>query len=520
VGAIGGSVSSTLQTLVQRVADFGSGTRCIALWCDLVSLLNEMLRNLDSRRQSADPEGGIQLDAQPAVRKNRPVSLLIGLIFIAGLSAAFILGRNQLLDQTASPVSSVPELLEEATVVSDSTSAPVPRVDAARAISKDSIAEVSPDENLLKLADDATPQLAEQTRQSVSQSQAETISAPQVISTPVPEISLRPPSAAFVADPSDIDREIQQLLHDAGLAVVRERLTTPPGDNALQRYRRVLALVPNHPEALAGIDEIVSVYLILARDYLDSGNIEHARSLVQRAQGVKGMSTEIAVMKGLLATESTHDTAAVSDDLYAHADRDPTKTNVRQNSAASKTEQIFLKGVEELVRANAESEARSRLEQFLVTHPDSVATIEELFRLYLRSDDPEMAQKLLDRSSQLPRLTALELGAQLEVQRGNLIDAVEMLETVAPGYEETSYHALLAGLYQKLGRFSEAAGNYRQLLYIDPDQGIYWLGLAVSLDSLQQYQDALSAFQRALDSGQYEGDVRQYIEQRISALSR
>jgi len=594
-----------------------------------------MLRNLDSRRQSPDPDGGIEVASQVEGRSYRPVAWLIILIFITGLGAAFILERYNFLDQTVLPVS---KITEQSTSVVSAEGSPNQSILPAQieAMSADSVAGTAETSlNSTDLQDDATWLPVEQSQQSIGQSGPETDSPLNVTvaqisdRTPGPSTSPRSPvgnrgAASILQQPSgyyavqlialrdqrkmlnyardyglksplyaqirtrgyisnvlllgvypdrlaavharneflgawnlpvkpwirklgplqdaiasaskepdaaiasgdnqtDMDQQIQQLLRKAEFALMRERLTSPAEDNAFSRYSRILEMVPDHPAALAGIDEIVGIYLELAGDYVDSNNFERAARLIDRAERVGGPSPEIAAMQDQLAAQAPalQETAAVPEDtVVVAADLDSMETTVRHEPAASGTEQGVLKEVEGLLLRDAETEARYRLEQFLVTHPDSIATIETLFRLYLRIDDPDMAQRLLDSSSHLPFLKSIELAAQLKVQQGNLIDAVKMLESATPNYEEASYYALLAGLYQQLGRYREAASHYRHLLNEEPEQGTYWLGLAVSLDSLRQNEDALVAFKRTRDTGQYDGDVKQYVEQRISVLSR
>ncbi|MDZ7827331.1 MAG: hypothetical protein U5R48_16550 [Gammaproteobacteria bacterium] len=69
-------------------------------------------------------------------------------------------------------------------------------------------------------------------------------------------------------------REIRGLLEEADRALAELRLTTPADDNALDRYLRVLALAPGHPEARAGLDRIVEAYLDLALRATTRGDAE------------------------------------------------------------------------------------------------------------------------------------------------------------------------------------------------------------------------------------------------------
>jgi len=52
--------------------------------------------------------------------------------------------------------------------------------------------------------------------------------------------------------------QVAELLGRANIALATGRLIEPRGDNALDLYREVLAVVPNHPEAAAGIARVVA----------------------------------------------------------------------------------------------------------------------------------------------------------------------------------------------------------------------------------------------------------------------
>jgi tetratricopeptide (TPR) repeat protein len=331
-------------------------------------------------------------------------------------------------------------------------------------------------------------------------------------------------SVATASHTGTVDHTVEQLLLAAEAALLRERLTSPIHDNAYDRYRRVLQLVPGHPVAEEGLHRIVETYLKLAREYQDSGNLERANWLVGRAEQVSGENPDLVTLRDQLQSNE-----GSRGPMVAHAARVPDVTaigsadeeiSVKQASGIAKREKALLTEVEGLLQRGAATEARRELEKFLVKYPGSPATVEVLFRLYLQMNKPDLANQLLQHSAQLPASTATKLKAQLQVKQGNLAGAVKTLEEASTNDQDPSYTALLAGLYQKLGRNSEAVSLYRKLLSSEPEQGAYWLGLAVSLDSLQQFEDARSAFQHTIRYGNYDGDVRQYIEQRIQALSR
>jgi Tfp pilus assembly protein PilF len=65
------------------------------------------------------------------------------------------------------------------------------------------------------------------------------------------------------------------------------RLTTPPGNNAFEKYNAVLSLEPQNEAAREGIDRVVNNYLQLAQSAAETGDIETARRYVSRAAAIR-----------------------------------------------------------------------------------------------------------------------------------------------------------------------------------------------------------------------------------------
>jgi len=106
------------------------------------------------------------------------------------------------------------------------------------------------------------------------------------------------------------------------------------------------------------------------------------------------------------------------------------------------------------------------------------------------------------------------------VSEHNTLAAIELLETFSPNvYETSDFYRLLAALYQKQGRYTESANQYRKLIAVDDKQATYWLGLAVSLDALSDERGALQAFQWVRQYGIADREARAYVDQRIRSLS-
>src|SRR5690606_28891994 len=67
-----------------------------------------------------------------------------------------------------------------------------------------------------------------------------------------------PADAQAIESAARTQAQIEELLGRANMALATGRLIKPRGDNALERYREVLELAPNHPEATAGVERVIA----------------------------------------------------------------------------------------------------------------------------------------------------------------------------------------------------------------------------------------------------------------------
>lgn len=89
-----------------------------------------------------------------------------------------------------------------------------------------------------------------------------------------------PPTPDRVLDPAtrqEVDKwlEIAKTHYDIG------RLTDPPGNNALDAYRKVLELDPGNPRAREGLNNIAATYEQVARESLEQDRVGDAREVVE-----------------------------------------------------------------------------------------------------------------------------------------------------------------------------------------------------------------------------------------------
>ena len=95
---------------------------------------------------------------------------------------------------------------------------------------------------------------------------------------PAPDSGL---DAARIAD------QVQSLLGSAQIAIASRRIHEPRGDNALEYYRRALALQPDHPDARAGVATVLRMMesnVVAALQAGDARQASLALTALQRAQ--------------------------------------------------------------------------------------------------------------------------------------------------------------------------------------------------------------------------------------------
>ena len=112
-----------------------------------------------------------------------------------------------------------------------------------------------------------------------------------------------------------------------------------------------------------------------------------------------------------------------------------------------------------------------------------------------------------------------KLYARLLLDRGEIGAAVTVLSdyrSATPG--DAEYDAFLAALLRQQGQFEQAGALYRQLLARDPGPGDWWIGLAMSYDSLGNHADALATFQRGLRAHTLKPPLARYARRRVAEL--
>jgi hypothetical protein len=91
--------------------------------------------------------------------------------------------------------------------------------------------------------------------------------------------------------------EIADLIRAAEVDLAELRLTRPAGDNAFERYQRVLELEPRHPAAREGLRAIIERYRGLIEDALVAGAPDRAQRHLDAARTVDPDDTRLAELQ-------------------------------------------------------------------------------------------------------------------------------------------------------------------------------------------------------------------------------
>src|SRR6185295_2584040 len=131
--------------------------------------------------------------------------------------------------------------------------------------------------------------------------------APRAAPPAVRAPPVSPPAVSTRSQPSPTApaaaEERKAALAAAGAAFDAGRLIAPPGDSALDRYRRVLSTYPGDPEAEAGLDRIADQLLTSAETAMLEERVDDAARAIEDARLVRPNNMRLAFLSAQLGKE-------------------------------------------------------------------------------------------------------------------------------------------------------------------------------------------------------------------------
>lgn len=108
--------------------------------------------------------------------------------------------------------------------------------------------------------------------------------------------------------------------------------------------------------------------------------------------------------------------------------------------------------------------------------------------------------------------------ARLHAERGELQRAADILQTASATSASAEDSAFHAAILQRLNRHAEAAEHFGAALRLAPANGVWWMGLGMSLAAEGRTDTAREAFNRARASGSLSPELASYVDQRLRQL--
>lgn len=332
--------------------------------------------------------------------------------------------------------------------------------------------------------------------------------------------------SALISTPQ-IAAQIDQLMRAADAALLMDRLTTPDHDNAYDRYLAVLSLAPEHQGALTGVETIQQRYLSLLDKAIANERRQQVPRLMKKAQmtGVSqaALDERVAYWREKLLPQSNADqqhseslpmTTTKPMVVESQPSREVNQPSSAEQSTSSKQSSALAKIEERIQRGQLQS-AQHQLKQFLKEYPGSVVASELLFDVYFQQGQMKRARTIAATEA-LPALKREYLLARVEAAEASYESAMHRLQSHSPDMlQYREYYALLAAVYHKLQRYELSAEVYGQLTSLKDAEVSHWLGLAVSLDELQD-DNALTAYQKVQQLADDNEAYRPFVDGRVA----
>jgi MSHA biogenesis protein MshN len=198
---------------------------------------------------------------------------------------------------------------------------------------------------------------------------------------------------------------------------------------------------------------------------------------------------------------------------------EPPAANNRGLNAGQRAEAEYRRALSVLQEGHT-GDAIASLEQALQIEPRHEAARQTLVGLLIENKRPEEAARQLQQGLGAdPRQPALAmLLARLQIERG--WTGIETLQRTLPyATGNAEYHAFLAGALQRQQRHREAAEQYQAALRAMPNNGVWLMGLGISLQAEKRNPEALEAFQKARAAPSLSPELQAFVERKLQQLS-
>jgi MSHA biogenesis protein MshN len=249
---------------------------------------------------------------------------------------------------------------------------------------------------------------------------------------------------------------------------------------------------------------------------VDKNQVEHAPKLIEpKTENVSKQAQSKAIQKPIQDKKTKTDVVP--------AEQPRMSITRTKTSPEELVKQKMAKAMLAIENKNA-TLAEQLFEDVLLLIPEHIEARKQLAALWFGRQAYQDALNTLSQGISL-RPNYLDfrvLQARIYLQLGSIEQAYETLNryfsTQQGSVQNIEFLSLFAGIAQQQKHFQQSTIAYKLLTEKQPSQAKWWLGLAISEDSLANYDNAKKHYTEALTKINITENAKQFIEQRLRQL--
>jgi MSHA biogenesis protein MshN len=194
---------------------------------------------------------------------------------------------------------------------------------------------------------------------------------------------------------------------------------------------------------------------------------------------------------------------------------------VKQTNPSQKSEHLYQEAIS-LVQKGRVTEAQNILAQALKAYPANQDARQTLAALLLDNNRVAEAKTVLSQGLVInPDHTPFRMAvARLEVELGNRAGALNtLLDGANQATDNAKYQAFLATMLQREHRHEEAVKHFQYALGIDRGMTKAFVGLGMSLQALNRFEDAQVAYNNAQSNSSLNPNLKSFLDGRIKEVN-
>lgn len=174
---------------------------------------------------------------------------------------------------------------------------------------------------------------------------------------------------------------------------------------------------------------------------------------------------------------------------------------------------------EQAMERNNLAKAEALFEEVLLVMPEHETARKQLAALWYGKKSYRDAINLLSQGIALapPAQEMRLMSARIYYQQGQARQAYNILQPIKAS-NSAEIQTLLANTSAELNEHNSAITAYQKLITLEPDVGRWWLGVAVSLDSLGNFVPARNAYKQAIARNNLSSSAMKFARERLIEL--